>query len=204
MKSMSTAEERFRIVADFTYDWEYWIDPYGQLVYMSPSCERISGYSINAFLQDPALIERIVHPDDRQTWSDHRNLEQESDSVLDIDFRILTRNGEERWISHYCQPAYDIEKECLGRRVSNRDITERKQVEKEREDLITKLKEAMAKIKTLTGLLPICASCKRIRDNSGSWQQIEKYISDRSHVDFSHSLCPECAARLYPRFFQDR
>jgi len=81
------------------------------------------------------------------------------------------------------------------------DITERKQAEAERERLIGELQEAVAKVKTLSGLLPICASCKRIRDDQGYWQQIEAYIRDHSEAEFSHSVCPDCAKELYPEVF---
>jgi len=84
------------------------------------------------------------------------------------------------------------------------DITERKQAEEEREGLIGELQEALAKVKTLSGLLPICASCKRIRDDQGYWQQIEAYIRDHSEAEFSHSVCPECAKKLYPEVFDKK
>jgi PAS domain S-box-containing protein len=79
-----------------------------------------------------------------------------------------------------------------------RDITERKRAEAEREKLITDLKKAISEVKTLSGLLPICASCKRIRDDGGYWSQIELYFKTRSDVQFSHGLCPECIEKLYP------
>ena len=68
----------------------------------------------------------------------------------------------------------------------------------EREKIITELKEAMSKIKTLSGMLPICASCKKIRKDDGYWQQIESYVKDHSEADFSHGICPDCAKKLYP------
>lgn len=83
-----------------------------------------------------------------------------------------------------------------------RDITERKQAEQERESLILELTEALAKVKTLSGLLPICAACKRIRDDNGYWQQIEAYIGEHSQAEFSHGICPECARRLYPDHYK--
>jgi two-component system, LuxR family, sensor kinase FixL len=80
----------------------------------------------------------------------------------------------------------------------DRDDTERIQAQAERERLIAELTDALAKIKTLTGLLPICASCKKIRDEAGHWTAVERYVRDRSHADFTHGICPECAMRLYP------
>ncbi len=79
-----------------------------------------------------------------------------------------------------------------------REIDQRKRDEKEREKLIHELQEALDKVKTLSGLLPICSSCKKIRDDNGYWNQIEVYIRDHSEADFSHSICPECLEKLYP------
>ena len=79
-----------------------------------------------------------------------------------------------------------------------RDITERKRAEEERERLILELQEAMTKIKVLGGLLPICATCKKIRDDKGYWKQIEDYISDHSEAQFTHGICAECARKIHP------
>lgn len=78
------------------------------------------------------------------------------------------------------------------------DISDRKRAEKEREKLIGELQEALAEVKTLSGLLPICSSCKKIRDDKGYWSQIETYIGEHSEAEFSHSICPECVKKLYP------
>ena len=85
-----------------------------------------------------------------------------------------------------------------------RDMTERKQAEEEREKLIAELQDALAKIKTLKGLIPICASCKKIRDDTGYWKQIETYIHDHSDAEFSHGICPECIEKLYPQYAKKR
>jgi two-component system, response regulator PdtaR len=77
------------------------------------------------------------------------------------------------------------------------------QAAKEREELIAKLEDALLQVRKLSGLLPICASCKKIRDKEGGWQQIEDYISTHSEADFSHSICPECARKLYPELNLD-
>ena len=88
-----------------------------------------------------------------------------------------------------------------GRLIMLRDITARKQLEAEREELILKLQSALDNVKTLNGLLPICSYCKKIRDDRGYWHQVEIYIQAHSDVDFSHGLCPECAKKLFPEFY---
>ena len=79
---------------------------------------------------------------------------------------------------------------------------ERKRSEEERSRLILELQESLARVRTLSGLLPICASCKKIRDDKGYWNQIETYIKDRSEAEFTHGICPECAQRLYPQDYE--
>jgi len=81
---------------------------------------------------------------------------------------------------------------------NSNNLDERSKAEQEREKVIADLKSALAEVKTLSGLLPICASCKKIRDDTGYWNQIEEYVSKRSEAQFSHSICPECAKILYP------
>lgn len=80
------------------------------------------------------------------------------------------------------------------------DVTMKKQIDEEREQLILLLQSAKSEIKVLSGLLPICSSCKRIRDDHGSWSQVEQYIDEHSEAEFSHGICPDCAAKLYPSY----
>lgn len=129
--ALRESEERFRTVADFAYDCEYWLAPDGHYIYISPSCERITGYSPEEFVNDPGLFEKIVHPDDHSTIISHIRQEQHLEKLPSIDFRIITRSGEERWINHVCQAVYGTDGAFLGRRGSNRDISKRKQMEEE-------------------------------------------------------------------------
>ncbi len=80
-------------------------------------------------------------------------------------------------------------------------VFKRKQAEQGREALISQLQEALDNIKKLEGILPICSSCKRIRDDKGEWNQLEAYIRDNSEAEFSHGLCTECAQKMYPKYF---
>ena len=79
-----------------------------------------------------------------------------------------------------------------------------KRAEEERDVLVRQLQDALANIKTLHGLLPICSSCKKIRDDHGYWNQLETYIAAHSDVEFTHGLCPECVQKLYPYYQTDR
>ncbi|MFA7347383.1 MAG: hypothetical protein WCZ86_06455 [Desulfurivibrionaceae bacterium] len=83
------------------------------------------------------------------------------------------------------------------------EIEERKRTEAEKEQLIAQLQKAMQEVKVLSGFLPICASCKKIRDDTGYWNQIEEYISKHSNALFSHGICPDCVKKLYPDFHDE-
>ena len=95
----------------------------------------------------------------------------------------------------------DRQQKEQGRLIILRDITARKQLEQEREELISTLQETLGQVKTLSGLLPICANCKKIRDDSGYWHDVAVYIRDHSEAKFSHGICPDCLKILYPELY---
>jgi len=125
-RKLRNSELNYRTVADFTYDWEYWVGSDGTLRYTSPSCERVTGYRREEFLADPGLRERIVVPEDREIWDAHRREKPEGYDLRFIEFRIRRKDGEVRWIEHTCVPVRDDAGGFMGYRASNRDITDRK------------------------------------------------------------------------------
>ncbi len=335
--SLATREKRlelFKTFADFAYDWVYWMDPDGRCLYVSPSCERITGHFAAEFMHNPNLIELIAHPLDREAVARHLHQERVTQDLCSFDFRLIARSGEERWIAHVCRPVYGDDGTYLGRSANNhditdrkqekqrlieserlyralveaaermeegiailqdqeeheaafvftneefarmvafsvqelsgmrlgellssghrplamnqyrrtqagrdterrhetllmqktggtvpielsfsqttfggrpatvcfaRDITDRKRAEETRETLIAELQFALSKVKTLSGMLPICSTCKKVRNDNGYWSQIEEFIRDHSNAEFSHSICPECVDKLYPDMFE--
>ena len=84
------------------------------------------------------------------------------------------------------------------------EMQERREIEREREKLIAELRLALDEVKTLSGLLPICCSCKKIRNDKGYWLQIETYVQEHSNAEFSHGICPDCARKLYPDFYPEK
>jgi len=138
--ALRESELTLRTVADYTYDWEYWRDATGAIVWVSPSCERVTGYSAEQFMQDPGLILNLVHPDDQNLYAEHlREHEHAKSSVANLDFRIIHKDGHVAWISHHCVNIANADGVCLGRRISNRDITDRKGYEialAEREEMM--------------------------------------------------------------------
>ena len=107
-------------------------------------------------------------------------------------------HGSPRHVEVHGHPILDDEGRVSRMIEYTLDITKRKQIEEERNQLIKSLQDSLAKIKTLSGMLPICASCKKIRDDKGYWNQIETYLHKHSEAEFSHGICPECAKKLYP------
>ena len=114
------------------------------------------------------------------------------------DYRVGTGSNDEvgRVSRAFDRMTRNLKATTVSRDVLKEEITERKRVEKEREKLISDLQAALAEIKTLSGIIPICAQCKKIRDDKGYWEQVEVYIRDRTEADFTHGLCPECAAEI--------
>jgi PAS domain S-box-containing protein len=123
--SIRESEVRFRTIADFTYDWEYWQGLQGEILHINPACKRISGYSQAEFISQPALLDSIVHPDDRPRFLDH-HIETTQHELSRLEFRIITKDGQVRWIGHSCRAVFGANGQPMGRRASNRDITDEK------------------------------------------------------------------------------
>ncbi len=127
-EALREGEERFRTVANFTYDWEWWRGMDGRFIFVSPSCQRITGYEAQEFLDDKDLLLRIVHPEDKPLVERHLATELKLDADVSEDFRIITKTGETVWIEHLSRIVVSPNGKRLGRRASNRDGTERKRM----------------------------------------------------------------------------
>jgi hypothetical protein len=145
----------------------------------------------------------IVHPDHKALVQERGQKRQRGQETTNrYEFKIITKNGIEKWVD-LTGASMLIGIQPAGV-VSVADITRHKRAEEERERLILELKEAFSKVKALSGLLPICASCKKIRNDKGYWEQVEVYIRDRSEAEFTHGFCPECAETLYPQHYRKK
>lgn len=175
-------EEKLRTLADWTYDWELWLDPDEKIVYNSPSCERITGYSPEEMIAAPELLIDIVHPKDREFYKRHHQLiHDESAGVEKVEYRILSRNSEERWVEHICRPVFGDDKRYLGRRVNNRDITSRKQAEKELEERNQREKALTQTIHTMQ--LDIARDLHdTIGQNIGFLRMKLEYLSEKNAI----------------------
>ena len=131
-QALRASEERYRTVADYTYDWEYWQAPNGHIRYMSPACQRMTGYGIDEFVAAPRLLTEIVLNEDRHLLDQHAAIvtaEPLPNTPHQAEFRIRRRDGEIRWIAHTCQAIYTPDGENLGLRANNRDVTDVKLAE---------------------------------------------------------------------------
>ena len=155
---------------------------------LSPSWERTLGFTREELMSKPFI--EFVHPDDRE-----RTLKQNAEvrsgwQALSFENRYLCKDGSYKWFRWNAAPH-------TGDKVIYsvaRDITESKRAEEEREELVRQLQAALAEVKTLSEILPICSYCRKVRDDENYWQTVESYISEHTGTRFSHSICPSCMA----------
>jgi PAS domain S-box-containing protein len=171
-------------------------DADGRIRYTSPSFHRIMGYKQEEMVGETGFD--LIHPEDRANVLAALDEFMKTPGVRDsIQYRARHANGS--WVS-LDVVAYNMLDHPVvrGLVINGRDISNRKRDEALKDQLIWELKQTLASLDTLTGVLPICASCKKIQNEGGNWQQIELYIRERAQVEFSHGMCPECSRLWFP------
>ncbi|MCD4692088.1 MAG: PAS domain S-box protein [Calditrichales bacterium] len=157
------------------------------------SADKVLGKRLNILFPDDRREEAMAHI--------QRTMTGERWEAVEIN--ILRADGAVRTVLWNSATLYAADSKTVVATIAQgQDITERIQVEEERAKLIVELQNALAKVKTLRGLIPICASCKKVRDDEGYWHQVETYVHEHSEAEFTHGLCPECAKKLYPEFYK--
>ncbi len=192
-EELREAEKKFRDLAEKSVVGVYLLQD-GIFKYVNEKLAEMLGYAIEE-LTGRMGPKDVVFPEDLPMLEENvrRRLSGEIKS-LNYEFRIVRPDEKVRNVEVYSSlTMYRGKKSIIGTFL---DITDRKQAQQEREHLILELKEALSQVKTLKGLLPICASCKKIRNDKGYWEQMEMYIKAHSEAEFSHGYCPECAAKL--------
>jgi|GEM_PF-3390550 len=165
----------------------------------SDSWAAMLGYRPGDLAPEKHIWLDLIHPDDRDAVREAaaRHEKGETDS-FEVEHRLRTSDGSWLWILNWGRI---VERDEEGNPVralgTHLEITQRKRSELERETLIEELSSALDKIHTLRGILPICSRCKKIRDDSGYWEQLEVFLRQHSMAEFSHSLCPDCLRELY-------
>ena len=190
-KELSQAQRKYKTVADYTNDWEYWQNCNGSMTWVSPSCERICGYSRELITENPNLITEMIIEEDKKVWDDHNCCDNRRINNKGIRFRIQTKQGDVRWIEHTCQPVIDEQGINLGVRANNRDITEREKYKSQTNKLQSELIhfERLATISALTFALaheinqPLTsirsyaqAALRFMRNNPDEKENIEKAL----------------------------
>jgi len=173
--------------------WEFSLDD--RVMRASSGAAKIYGFGRT---EVPLLdVQRCVLAEDRPRLDAALRDLIESNAVYDLEFRIC-RVSDGATVAVHSRAEYDRD----GRKVFGvvQDITARKRIETEREALILQLQDALEHIKTLKGIVPICATCKKVRDDKGYWEQVEAYLARHTDVRFSHGICPDCLSKHYPGF----
>lgn len=194
-KKAGRADDYFKSLFENSSTIKMIIDPEnGQVLEANISACKFYGYTKEKFLNLKITDINTLSPEQIYQEMHYARLEKRNH----FSFRHRLANGEIRDVEVFSGPIVFAGKRALYSIIH--DISERILLEAEKERLIAKLEKALEEIKTLKGILPICSSCKKIRDDKGYWQQIESYISDHSDAEFTHSLCPDCIKKLYPGF----
>ena len=209
-QALADSERRLADIIEFLPDPTCVIDIEGRVVAWNRAMEKLSGIKKEAILGKgdyaysvpfygeprPTLIDLVLKRDSDYEKQYLSINEVNGDLFASVAFSSsLGIDG--RYFEGTAGKLYDSEGNVVGAIETVRDITAMKRAEQERERLISELQDALANVRTLKGLLPICSACKKIRDDKGYWTRIEAYIKRHAEVDFSHSLCPECAEKLY-------
>ncbi len=208
---LENSEQQLKGIIDFLPDPTWIINKEGRIILWNHALERMTKkkssemlgkgnyeYAIPFFGERRALLIDFALNPKSMIGSDYKYLDKEGGIIIKPEsfYPLLGENG--LYLSATASPLYDSSGTIVGAIETVRDITEEKILELEREKVIKEeLNKALSNVKLLSGLLPICASCKQIRDDSGYWNQLEEYIHTHSEARFSHSLCPQCIEDLY-------
>lgn len=203
--ALRDSEERLQLAIEGNNDglWDWNADT--NKVFFSKRWKEMLGFQEDEISDDLFEWDKRIHPEDKEAvYADlNKHLNGET-PFFQNEHRLQCKDGSYKWILDRGKVISWTEDHQPLRVVgTHTDITVRKETELENQRLVKELSEALDKVKLLSGFLPICSNCKKIRDDKGYWTKIEKYIRDHSEAEFSHGICPDCAKKLYPEFFDD-
>jgi PAS domain S-box-containing protein len=204
-EALGKSEEKYRLLTETIPDVIFTMDENLRLTYISPSITPLRGYTVEEAMAQ-SIVE-ILTPASLATATSAfaRQMEMEphesndGNKTLTLELEENCKDGSTRWTESIFKALRDGDKKIVGLLGITRDITERKKAACERERLITERQMALSEIKVLSGMLPICSSCKKIRNDEGYWEQLENYISEHSTAEFTHGFCPDCAKKFYEK-----
>jgi PAS domain S-box-containing protein len=202
--ALSESEARIRAITDSAQDAILMMGPDGGISYWNPMAEKVFGYARQEALGKNLhefLAPQRYHEAHRAAIGEFKKTGQGAAVGKTIELEAVRKGGEEISIA-LSLSSVQIGGEWAAIGIV-RDITEAKRMNAEREAMIVELKEALAQVKTLSGFIPICGHCKKIRDDKGFWESVEKYVGRRSEAKFSHGVCPDCAKKFYGEYYQE-
>lgn len=190
--SKETQQDFLNILPAVLYEYVLYEDQSSEFLYMSPTSNEILGQPPEYFVDNTDRFWAMVNPEDIPTlYNDDVTANKENDCFVS-EVRFILSSGQEKWIQLSSKPTSKKKKGAVIWSGYIIDITERKQIEEERDNLVNSLQAALKEIKTLQGIIPICSYCHAIRDDKGAWDRLESYISNHTEAIFSHGICPEC------------
>ena len=196
---LAAEEAKYRLLAENATDVIWSMDPEGLITYISPSLTRQRGWTPEEFL--------ALSPENRALSKETAKAVQERMTAARLlppgtqpfegdllEATVTHKDGRELQVEAQWRIVWGEDGRLMGFQGVTRDVTERKRLEADRENLIRDLTQALTEVKQLSGMLPICGQCKKVRDDRGYWNQIEAYLSQHTEATFTHGVCPECAA----------
>jgi PAS domain S-box-containing protein len=194
------AESNFARLFDTVPIGLFHMQPDGKILQVNRAFAEMTGYPNATSICGHHALEFFQSPEHHLLWRDA--IEREG-TLRRHETEFRRADGSLFWVEITARALRDATSGSIFYEGSVEDISERHAAEEERERLIKGLTDALGRVKKLSGLLPICSSCKKIRDDQGYWNQLEVYISEHSDASFTHSFCPECVRRLYPEIFAE-
>jgi PAS domain S-box-containing protein len=197
--ALQKSEEKFRLLVENSHDIIYSLTADGVFVFVSPVWTTLLGHPVIQVIG--TSFQTFVHPDDiPRCMVFLRAVIDTGQRQEGIEYRVRHTDGSWYWHTSSAVPFKDESGTIAGFYGIAKDITERKKKEDDMKELISQLQKAIEEIKTLKGIVPICANCKKIRDDKGYWEQVESYVSKHTEAQFSHSICPDCMKKHYPEY----
>jgi PAS domain S-box-containing protein len=195
---LRSGEDPFRSIAE-KIDAVFWISSIEpeKVQYVNAAFEVIWGHKREELYRNPRLWVESIHPEDRGPVM--AGFEEWLSGVTDgyrAEYRVVRPDGMVKWVEARVAKIYDGKKKLVRLGGVAEDITERKEAEEAQKKINEELHHALGNVKLLSGLLPICAYCKKIRNDKGSWESLERFIRERSGAEFTHCICPECAEKF--------
>lgn len=199
-EALQDSQERFHDLFENTTDLIQSIDPAGHFLYVNPAWRQTMGYDEKEIKR--LSLADILAPEELAHCQAAFGEVMAGKPIDKIETVFIAKDGRRVFVEGNASAKLKDGKPAYTRTIFH-DITARKQAETEMERLIAELQKSLAEVKTLSGLLPICSWCKKIRDDKGYWNQLESYISQHSSVGFSHGVCPECLRKHYPELLDE-